>query len=759
MNELLRRWYPQALLGSLCIGLAAANAARPGAWLAGAAALAGLGSVAVRPELRVPFLAAALAAAGWSWGAARLDDLDRSALLPHVDETARATAVVTAPPRHGMYSIRVPVEVRRFGRLSVRERVLLELPPGRAPPQGAILEVIGSLELPPTSDSGFDERTWLRRQGIAVVLDGKVWRQVGRRGGLGGVADGLRRHIERTLAPGVGGERGAVLAGVVLGADEGLSPELRDAFRASGLYHLLAVSGQNVVFIAIGVLAAAWLLGAPRWLGEIGVLGSIASYTLAVGWQPSVVRAAVAGGVASLAWLAARPRDRWYALLLVRGCPVGVEPVRAPRSRFRALVRRGLGDLRGRATAPASAGGLPRPAAAWPRRRGLGRVQPRDHPILWLRFGAVPVYSVPANAMAELSVGPMLGLGLVSSVLHPLVPSASAAIGWLAGWPAAYLAFCARLWASLPGAQITSGKALAGLVLVAALLGVAVRRSMRSAGAGTPPSADEPEHYDRRVAQDLKPAYLLVGGDGPKIARALERLRARVGEDNVEHLSAREAGGADAVAACNAMGLFAGGDGRLVLVGEVEAWKAADVKEVAAYLDAPAPDAVLALTGDVKADSALGKAVAKRGEVLVYDVTAKALPRWVAEQFARLGANADAGACSTLIELIGDEPDELAAEVDKLAVWAAGEPIQARDVLDLVAGRAETSIFSLTDSWGRRDLAAALGASEELLARSDRSRRDELLRLAGLLANHVARVRRCQSLAEEGVRPREAASA
>ena len=66
------------------------------------------------------------------------------------------------------------------------------------------------------------------------------------------------------------------------------------------------------------------------------------------------------------------------------------------------------------------------------------------------------------------------------------------------------------------------------------------------------------------------------------------------------------------------------------------------MKEVAAYLDAPAPDAVLALTGDVKADSALGKAVAKRGEVLVYDVTAKALPRWVAEQFARLGANMNA---------------------------------------------------------------------------------------------------------------------
>ena len=483
MNERLRRWYPQALLGSLCVGLAASNAARPGAWLAAVASAVALVSVAVRPELRIPVLAAALAAAGWWWGGARLGDLDRSTLLPHAGETARTIAVVTAPPRHGMYSIRALAEVRQFGRFGVRERVLVELPLGRAPPQGAILELIGSLEVPPTSDTGFDERSWLRRQGIAVILDGKVWRQVGRRGGLGGVADGLRRHVERTMAPGVGGERGAVLAGVVLGADEGLSPELRDAFRASGLYHLLAVSGQNVVFIAVGVLAAAWLLGLSRWLGEIGVLGAIAGYTLAVGWQPSVVRAGVAGGVASLAWLAARPRDRWYALLLGAAVLLAWNPY--------ALLDPGFQLSFGAVSAIFI--GVPRLQRAlegYPVPRQLGLVVVvstvcglATAPILWLRFGAVPVYSVPANAMAELSVGPMLGLGLVSSVLHPLVPSASAAIGWLAGWPAAYLAFCARFWASLPGAQITSGKALAVMVLVAAVLGVAVRRSMPSSGA------------------------------------------------------------------------------------------------------------------------------------------------------------------------------------------------------------------------------------------------------------------------------------
>jgi DNA polymerase-3 subunit delta len=256
---------------------------------------------------------------------------------------------------------------------------------------------------------------------------------------------------------------------------------------------------------------------------------------------------------------------------------------------------------------------------------------------------------------------------------------------------------------------------------------------------------------------DLKPAYLLVGGDHPKIARALARLRTRVGEDAVESASARDTSGDEAVALCNAMGLFAGGS-RLVVVGEVERWKAADVKAVASYLTDPNPDAVLALTGDLKADSPLGKAVAKRGEVLAYDVSKRALPGWVKEQFKRVGADADDEACRALIDIVGDNLDELTTEIEKLATWAAGETIGAREVTLLAAGRAETPIFALTDAWGRRDVRGVLSACETLLDRSDRSRRDELARIAGSMAGHVARVRACQALAAEGVRPREAAS-
>jgi DNA polymerase-3 subunit delta len=259
------------------------------------------------------------------------------------------------------------------------------------------------------------------------------------------------------------------------------------------------------------------------------------------------------------------------------------------------------------------------------------------------------------------------------------------------------------------------------------------------------------------VSDELKPAYLLTGSDRPKIKRALGRLRVRFGEDAVQRLSAVSAAGDDVVAACNALGLFAAG-GRLVLVEEVERWKAADVKSIADYLRAPTPDTVLAVVGEgLKRDSPLAKACAAKGEVLVYDVQKRDLPKWVAEQFARRDTRASGEACRALVELVGEDLQELATEVDKVATWAAGQEIGEREIELLVSARADVPPFVLTDAWGRRDVAAVLSAAESLLERSP-SRSRELPGLVGRIAAHVRRVRACQALEAEGIRPRDAAT-
>jgi DNA polymerase-3 subunit delta len=259
------------------------------------------------------------------------------------------------------------------------------------------------------------------------------------------------------------------------------------------------------------------------------------------------------------------------------------------------------------------------------------------------------------------------------------------------------------------------------------------------------------------MATELKPVYLITGGDRPKIQRALRRLRDRIGEEGVELLSADESGGEDAVAACNSMGLLGGG--RLVVVEEVERWKAADVKAVAAYLASPAPDTVLALVAaDLKKDSPLGKACAKAGDLLVYDVPKRRVPEWVTKQFAERGVAVDAEAVRLLLEIVGEDPEELASEVDKLAIWSGGDAVGVREVQELAAGCAEVPGYDLTDAWGRRDLAAVLTACQTLLERSGDPVSRTVPSLIGLLVAHVGRVRDCQLLADEGLSSREAAA-
>lgn len=266
---------------------------------------------------------------------------------------------------------------------------------------------------------------------------------------------------------------------------------------------------------------------------------------------------------------------------------------------------------------------------------------------------------------------------------------------------------------------------------------------------------------------DLKPVYLLTGGDRPKIETALARLRRHFAPEAVEVVAAPETPGADAVALCNAGSLF--GDARLVVVLDVDGrrtkegrlsggWKAADVQAVTSYLAAPAGSTVLALVAhEVKKDAALAKACAKAGSVLAYDVPKRDLTRWVAEQFKAAGARAEHDACAALVHLVGDDLHALATEVAKLATWAAGEPIGEREVEQLVAATADTPTFALTDAWAKRDVARALEASEAMFERDPKPRRDVAPKLAAALAGHVGKLRQLQELAREGVRPRDAA--
>jgi competence protein ComEC len=472
---------PPVFVAAICLGLATANVARLPLLIAAVGAALLLGAAPAADETLRPFVVAGcLVVGGWWWGSARLDALDYSVLLSRVDTAERSTLVTTGPARATRFELRVPAQVRRFGRLRFREAVLLKLPLGRAPPQGSVLEAVTTVRLPHPPKDGFDERTWLRHQGVHVVLRADRWRIVGRRHGLAGLGDRLRSALSHSIARGLSGTRRGVVAGVVLGDEQALPEGLRNRFRASGLYHLLAVSGQNVALVAAGALGLFWLIGLPRWLGQIAAIGAIAGYVLAVGAQPSVIRAGIAGVLGSIAWLAARPADRWHflclgALVLLAWNPYDVLDAGFQLS-FVAVASIFL--LVPRLAARLEGYPLPRKlAAAIAVSSACGVV---TAPVLWLQFHAVPLLTVPANALAEPAVPVLLFLAFAAALTAPLFSPASTAVAWINGWCAAYLAGCARLFGSLPGAQVRSGRALLLVIVLAAAGGAYAWRRWQS---------------------------------------------------------------------------------------------------------------------------------------------------------------------------------------------------------------------------------------------------------------------------------------
>src|SRR3954454_17632384 len=182
---------------------------------------------------------------------------------------------------------------------------------------------------------------------------------------------------------------------------------------------LLAVSGQNVALVAGGALALAWLLGIPRWLGQFGALASIAAYVLAVGPQPSVVRAGVAGALGSLAWLTARPTDRWYFLLLGAFALLAWNPYVLFDAGFQLSFAAVVAIFTLAPRFEERLEGYPLPRAL---RQGLAistACGVATAPILWLQFHAIPLLAVPANLVAAPAVVPLLGLAMCSAAVHP----------------------------------------------------------------------------------------------------------------------------------------------------------------------------------------------------------------------------------------------------------------------------------------------------------------------------------------------------
>lgn len=463
-------------------------------------AVAGAG-LALLGRSRTAFVLALLLVAGGLVGAARLEALAADPLAGRIgSEVAGGTAIVGEAWR-GSGRLRLAV-----GALGGGGPVLLRLDAGAAPPRGAVLRVDGRLARPRGAADGFDEAAWLARQGVYAVLRIRHHEVVGMRGGAWGVADRLRLRALGALAGAGSGDPGAVVRGLALGADAGLSARAVADLRASGLAHLMAVSGGNVALLVALVVLAAWALGGSRRHALLAAIAAILVYVAIVGPDPSVVRAGVAGVAGCVALLAGRPRSAWRALGLGAAGLLAWNPhsLFDPGLQLSFAAVAGILLVAPHTRALAALTRLPHVVAAAAAVTAAATLA--TAPISWWHFDQVALAaSVPANLAAAAAVPLVLWTALAAVAIDPLAPAAAHGLAWCAQWPAAWIVLCARLGAAL-------GSALPGWA-VAALAAVACLAAARRVGSGRGRAAPQPR--------------LPADGHGPRQGAARRRAAAR----------------------------------------------------------------------------------------------------------------------------------------------------------------------------------------------------------------------------------------
>lgn len=189
---------------------------------------------------------------------------------------------------------------------TVKGLALVYLPLGRDWRYGDRIQLSGKPQEPESEGADF-YHDYLARQGIHTTLSYPAARLVAHDQGswfLSALYD-FRALADRTITRLLPQPESSLLAGILLGDDRALPAKVADAFRATGITHIIAVSGFNVAIVSGLFVKLLGRLLRARFAIPLAML-AVAGYTLLTGASPSVVRAAVMGGIGMIGPLLGR---------------------------------------------------------------------------------------------------------------------------------------------------------------------------------------------------------------------------------------------------------------------------------------------------------------------------------------------------------------------------------------------------------------------------------------------------------------------
>jgi competence protein ComEC len=406
-----------------------------------------------------PAVALAIAgvlALGCGWGGVHDARLEGQLLGSLAPERVTLEGSLRTDPSIGGYGWSATVDAVRVesaeGAWTLRESVWVN-GEGNVPQavRGDRVLLEGTLRVP--DDPGFADS--LRHRGIVAELTLDSFERTG------GASDPLlratqvfRAFVGRSISRLFPPREAGLLLGLALGDDAHLDAGVARDFRATGLGHLLVVSGENVAMVLGPVLGLAMLLKLTRWPRFALGLGTVAFFVILTGAEPSVLRAGVMSSLALAGVLMGRARSTGSILAAAVFFLIALDPWLVWAIGFQLSVA-ATGGMVVMATPLAQRlRFMPAPAAL-----AAGTTLAAQFgvtPLLLFHFHEVPGVTIMANLAAFPAVAPALLLGIVASVLGLLVMPLGRFVAFFASVPMRYLELIADKLAKAPVAHVTS---------------------------------------------------------------------------------------------------------------------------------------------------------------------------------------------------------------------------------------------------------------------------------------------------------------
>ncbi len=393
--------------------------------------------------------------------------------------------VVADPdPRSELTRLTVAVEWMQLERDKPRQilgRVLLEAPRYPVFRYGDRLRFSGRLQSPPEWDD-FSYKDYLALKGIhSIVRRPQIERLPGRGGSpIKRALYDLRSRAHVVVQRVLPEPEASLLSGILLGKDQGISDALMDSFRATGASHVIAISGYNIS-IVISLLFTGLGRIVPRRTAGLITIGAIAAYTVLVGAEAAVVRAAIMGSLLTAGGLLGR---RAFGPALLMAAAIGMtlfDPLLVLDVGFGLSFAATLGLMvYAERFHSAAFGALARRIKP----RNAGRIvrflndsllltvaaQMTALPLMAYIFGRVSLVSVLTNLLILPAQPPLMLMGILSTAAGLLWSPLGQMLAWF-GYP--FLWWTIRVvetTARLPFTSIETRLTLTGLLVIYSLL-------------------------------------------------------------------------------------------------------------------------------------------------------------------------------------------------------------------------------------------------------------------------------------------------